>query len=98
MTIEYDDKGKMFTDIVTKRPVLATVQTTKHLIHGNIHVRMDQRIKDELDLEDKFLAVTDVSILGTDGQVLFQAPFLAINRAHIILVLPEQSKNEEGSS
>ena len=88
----------MFTDIVTKRPVLATVQTTKHLIHGNIHVRIDQRIKDELDLEDKFLAVTDVSILGTDGQVLFQAPFLAINRAHIIWVLPEQSKNEEGSS
>jgi hypothetical protein len=90
MTIEYDDKGKRFTDIVTKQPVYATVQTTKQLLRGNIHVRRDQRIKDELDLDDKFIAITDVSILSADGQVIFQAPFLAVNRAHIIWVLPEQ--------
>ena len=98
MTIEYDEKGKRFTDIVTKRPVYATVQTTKQLLRGNIHVRRDQRIKDELDLDDKFIAITDVSILGDDGQVLFQAPFLAINRAHIIWVLPEQKPGGEESS
>ncbi len=95
MTIEYDDKGKRFTDIVTKRPIHATVQTTKQLLRGNIHVRRDQRIKDELDLDDRFIAVTEVSILGPDGQVLFQAPFLAINRAHIIWVLPEQKPGGE---
>jgi hypothetical protein len=95
MTIEYDDKGKRFTDIVTKRPVYATVQTTKQLLRGNIHVRRDQRIKDELDLEDKFIAITDVSILNADGQVLFHAPFLAVNRAHIIWVLPEQKPGNE---
>ena len=95
MTIEYDDKGKRFTDIVTKRTIAATVQTTKHLMRGNIHVRRDQRIKDELDLDDTFIAVTDVNVLGEDGQVLFQAPFLAINRAHIIWVLPEQNSNGE---
>jgi hypothetical protein len=77
--------------------VYATVQTTKQLLRGNIHVRRDQRIKDELDLDDKFIAVTDVSILGADGQVLFQAPFLAINRAHIIWVLPEQKPSGEES-
>ena len=95
MTIEYDDKGKRFTDIVTKRPVYATVQTSKHLMRGYIHVRRDQRIKDELDLDDKFIAITDVSILGEDGQVLYQAPFLALNRAHIIWVLPEQKPGRE---
>jgi hypothetical protein len=98
MTIEYDEKGKRFTDIVTKRPVYATVQTTKHLMRGNIHVRRDQRIKDELDQGEKFIAVTDVSILGADGQVLFQAPFLAINRDHIIWVLPEQKHEGEEAS
>ena len=95
MTIDYDDKGKRFTDIVTKRPVAATVQTTKHLMRGNIHVRRDQRIKDELDIDNTFIALTDVNILGEDGQILFQAPFLAINRAHIIWVLPEQKSNGE---
>ena len=97
MTIEYDEKGKRFTDIVTKRSVYATVQTTTHLMRGHIHVRREQRIKDELDLDEKFLAVTDVEVLSADGQVLFQAPFLAIHRDHIVWVVPEQQKSEEGS-
>ena len=95
MTTEFDEKGKRFTDIVTKRPIYATLQTTKHLMRGHIHVRRDQRIKDELDLNDKFIAVTEADILGEDGQVLYQAPFLAINRAHIIWVLPEQKPGAE---
>ena len=97
MTIEYDEKGKRFTDIVTKRAVYATVQTTTHLMRGHIHVRRDQRIKDELDLDEKFLAITEVQVLSADGQVLFQAPFLAIHRDHIVWVVPEQQKSEEGS-
>jgi hypothetical protein len=92
MTIEYDDKGKIFTDIVSKTAVLATIQTTTHLLRGNIHVRRDQRIKDELDLDESFLAITDANILGADGQIVFQAPFLAIKRSHIVWVIPEQDK------
>lgn len=98
MTTEFDEKGKRFTDIVTKRPIYATLQTTKQLMRGHIHIRRDQRIKDELDLDDKFIAVTDADILGEDGQVLYQAPFLAINRAHIIWVFPESKQNGEENS
>ena len=61
------------------------------------HVRRDQRIKDELDRDEKFLAITDVHVMAADGQVLFQAPFLAIHRDHIVWVHPEQQKSEEGS-
>ena len=92
MTIEYDDKGKIFTDIVSKVAVQATIQTTTHLVRGNIHVRRDQRIKDELDLDESFLAVTEANVLGPDGQIIFHAPFLAIKRSHIIWVIPEQEK------
>ena len=95
MTIEYDEKGKRFTDIVTKKPVYATVQTTTHLMRGHIHVRRDQRIKDELDVNESFLAVTDVTVLNAEGQPLFQAPFLAVRRSHIVWVVPEQDKSEE---
>ena len=98
MTIEYDEKGKIFTDIISKRAVFATVQTTTHLLRGQLHVRHDQRIKDELDREKKFLAMTDVSVLAPDGQILYQAPFLAVSRSHIIWVLPEQQTDEEGES
>lgn len=92
MTIEYDDKGKIFTDIVSKTAVLATIQTTTHLLRGNIHVRRDQRIKDELDLDESFLAITEANVLGADGQVVFHAPFLAVKRSHIVWVIPEQDK------
>lgn len=92
MTIEYDEKGKIFTDIVSKVAVQATIQTTTHILRGHIHVRRDQRIKDELDNNENFLAVTEVSVLGPDGQTLFQAPFLAVRRSHIVWVIPEQDE------
>ena len=95
MTFEYDDKGKIFTDVVSKIAIYATIQTTTHMIRGRVHVRRDQRIIDELDLDENFLAVTDVSVLNTDGQVLFQSPFLAVRRTHIVWVIPEQNSSEE---
>jgi Family of unknown function (DUF6812) len=98
MSFEYEEKGKIFTDHVSKTAVYATIQTTTHLMHGRIHVRRDQRIIDELDLDENFLAITDVSILGTDGQVLFQSPFLALRRMHIVWVIPEQKSGAERGS
>jgi len=95
---EYDEKGKIFTDIVSKVSIQATVQTTTHLIRGQLHVRRDQRIKDELDLNENFLAMTDVSVIGPDGQTLFDAPFLAVRRSHIIWVLPEQNQTTASAS
>src|SRR5215208_3503114 len=98
MTFEYDEKGKIFTSIVSKLAIRAMIQTTTHLLRGHLHVRRDQRIKDELDVNETFLALTDVSILGPDGQPLFQTPFLAVQRAHIVWVMPEQSESQEGNS
>jgi hypothetical protein len=95
MTFDYDDKGKIFTDVVSKIAVYTTIQTTTHMIRGRVHVRRDQRIIDELDQDENFLAVTDVSILGMDGQPLFQTPFLAVRRAHIVWVFPESNSGEE---
>ncbi len=98
MTIEYDEKGKIFTDIVSKVAIQATIQTTTHMLRGNLHVRRDQRIKDELDINENFLALTEVSVLGPDGQTLFQAPFLAVRRSHIVWVIPESEKREGNNS
>jgi hypothetical protein len=98
MTIEYDEKGKIFTEVISKIPVQAMVQTTTHLLRGRLHVRRDQRLKDELDANENFIALTDVSVLGPDGQTLFQAPFMAVHRSHIIWVFPEQDKTEEKTS
>jgi hypothetical protein len=94
MSFEYDEKGKIFTDIVSKVAIPATIQTTTHVLRGHIHVRRNQRVLDELDQNEHFLAVTEVSVLGAEGQTLFQAPFLAVRRSHIVWVLPEQKTGE----
>ena len=98
MTIEYDEKGKVFTDIVSKVSIFVTIQTTTHMMRGLMHVRRDQRVKDELDLDEKFLALTDVHVQGPDGQTLFHSPFLAVRRNHIVWVMPEENTDGEGSS
>lgn len=92
MTIEFDEKGKFFTDVVAKFSVHASIQTTNQLVRGTIHVRQGERLKDELDRNEVFLAVTDVTILGLEGQVVFQAPFLAVRRSQIVWVLPEKDE------
>jgi len=96
MTIEYDEKGKVFTDIVTKVAIPVVLQTTQHLIRGNVHVRRDERLKDELDRDELFLAITDASVIGTDGQTLHQARFMAVRRAQIVWVMPAQGSEEDG--
>ncbi len=95
MSIEFDEKGKFFTNLVSKVAVPATVQTSGQLIRGKVHVREGERLKDELDRDELFLAMTDASVLGSDGKVLFQAPFLAVRRNQIIWVMPDQEKAKD---
>jgi hypothetical protein len=97
MTIEFNERGKIFTDIVSKVAVIATIQTTTHLIRGTIHIRHNERVKDELDRDELFLAVTDANVLGEDGKVLFSAPFLAVRRSQIVWLIPEEQP-ESGES
>ena len=96
MTIEYDDKGKVFTDVVSKVAIPAVVQTTQHLIRGNIHVRHDERLKDELDRDELFLAMTDAIMFGEDGQEMHKARFVAVRRAQIVWVMPAREAQESG--
>jgi len=90
MSIEFDEKGKIFTDLITKVAVRAVIQTTSQLIRGHVHVRQGERLKDELDRDELFLAVTDATITGQDGQPMFETPFLAVGRSQIVWVMPEE--------
>lgn len=90
MTIEYDEKGKYYTDRITKTPKSVIIQTTTHLIRGFIHVRLGERIKDELDNEVIFLAVTNATVHDTYGHILFQAPFMSVQRGQIVWIMPAE--------
>ncbi|HNT24320.1 MAG TPA: hypothetical protein PKM21_08145 [Anaerolineales bacterium] len=100
MSLHYDEKGKFFTDYVTKEPVDTIIQTSLHTIYGRIYVRADERVSDLLNRSEPFLAVTDVQIKNAAGEVLFESEFLAINRQEIIWIIPKDERDttlEEGN-
>ncbi len=98
MTIEYDEKGKFYTDIVKKLPVPVVIQTATHLMRGLVHVRDGERLKNELERDEMFLAVTSASVYSADDKVLFKAPFMAVLRAQIIWIMPVDEEDQKDLS
>jgi len=89
MISRYDEKGKIFTDVVSKQAVTVYIQTHTSRIYGQIYVRPQGRIKDELNQDERFLAVTDAVIMDHNGAVLFKSNFLTVHRDQIEWVIPE---------
>jgi hypothetical protein len=86
---DFDEKGKFFTNVVPKVPIAATIQTLTHKIHGEVYMKPDERLKDELNRSEQFLAVTDAKILDSRGDVLFSCKFLTLNKDQIIWLIPD---------
>jgi hypothetical protein len=95
MFTSFEDKGKIFTNIVTKKPVEVQIQTSIHRIHGFVHVRPDDRIKDEINQNERFLAVTDATVFALTGEEILSTDFLAVNREQIIWMFPISDQDTE---
>ena len=93
MSLEFNEKGKYFTDIISKVAIPAIIQTVTHRIEGSVHVRLDGRVKDELDLSEPFLAVTNAKVFAADGSVLQQTEFMIISRIQIVWVIPSDDNS-----
>lgn len=98
MTIEYDEKGKYYTDIVKKIPVPVVLQTATHLVRGMVHVREGERLKNELERVEAFLAVTNASIYGAGDKLLFTVPFMAVQRTQIVWLMPVDEEDQKDLS
>jgi len=86
MTINYDLKGKYFTDVINKEALAARIQTTNQVIEGNIHVLPAIRLKDELSSDEPILAVTDAVVFDSSMKELFRTQFLALRRDQIVWI------------
>jgi hypothetical protein len=89
MTIRFDEKGKFFTDVVSKEPVGVIIQTPAGRISGKIHVRPGERLKDAINQSEPFFAVTEAVIFDNANQEIYRTEFLAVHREQIIWLLPE---------
>lgn len=96
MSIEYNDKGKYFTDVISKASIPAVIQTVTHRIEGFIHVRSGERVKSELDRSELFLAVTDAKVFAADGSIFYEASFMSVSRSQIVWVIPNDINDTTG--
>ncbi len=94
MSIHFDEKGKFFTDVITKEAVLVIIQTPTHRIRGQIYVRPGERIKDQINQEEEFIAVTEATLYDLTGAELYRSDFLLVNREHLIWLLPEDQMHQ----
>ncbi|MDX9863543.1 MAG: hypothetical protein RBT34_01935 [Anaerolineaceae bacterium] len=94
----FEENRKIFTNVIRKEPIEVIIQTTAStFIHGILHVQLDQRLKDEVDKEEPFVAITDATIFDARQQPLYEAKFLAVNRSQIVWLLPKNECLEPGS-
>lgn len=90
MNFRIDEKGKYYTQHVSKDMLPAFVRTSEQVIVGNIHTRPESRLKDELN-EDKsrFLAVTDARVYDAHSeQLLYHTALMLVSYAHVVLICP----------
>jgi hypothetical protein len=88
MVTKFDDKGKIFTQVISKKPYTVIIQTTRQTIRGTIHVRPNERVIDEINSSAQFIAVTEATVLDLDGKLLYESSFVTLNRDQIIWLLP----------
>ena len=98
MSLEFDEKGKFYTNVISKKAVPVIIQTTLHRIEGYVHVRLDGRLKDDLDVNEPFLAVTRAKVFQADGTLIQEASFLSITRAQIVWIMQVEDSTEAGET
>lgn len=98
MGVQFTEKGKFFSDIVFKDSVTATIQTARCRIHGKIYFTRGNRLIDDLNKSEQFIAVTDAVIFNDNGEILYKSDFVTINRDHVIWLLPHEGDESQEES
>ncbi len=88
MNAQFDEKGKIFTNVISKDPVPVTIQTSTHRIHGELYVRPGERLKDELNSADQFLAVTNATVYDAECHEIYHCNFLTLSLGQIVWLIP----------
>ena len=84
-------KERGFRPFVNTSQYPVIIQTMHNRIHGNLHARENERIKDALNSNETFVAITDVQIFDVEGSAqVRKSDFLAINCANIIWVIEDK--------
>ena len=64
------------------------ILTTNHRIKGNISLYSNARLTDYIVEARPFIAVTDAEVMDINGNLIFNASFLNVQKDHIEIIVP----------
>ena len=97
--LRFDEKGKFFTTQISKRSVGVTVATAVNIFRGTMHLMPENRLKDELNSGERFIALTETQVYATDGVTrLYTVPVIVLNKEQIVWVFPQGDGDDDRAS
>jgi len=91
MYTRVDEKGKYYTDHVTMRSVSIIARVRESIIHGTVYLALDNRLKDELNDGERFIAVTNAQVWDVhEERMLYETDLLIVNKDHVVWLFPHE--------
>jgi hypothetical protein len=89
MDVRVDAKGKHYTTRVNKQSTAVIARVLDTIVMGSVHVTPDNRLKDELNSPEVFIAITDAEIWPVHGaQPLYTTEVLIVNKSQLAWIFP----------
>jgi hypothetical protein len=87
-----DEKGKFFTPHVAKLRLPVTTCIGNWIVEGTVHLKNDNRLKDELNDGETFIAITQARVreIGSDKPV-YETEVLIVHKNQIVWVFPREA-------
>lgn len=99
MDYRVDEKGKVFTDHVSKHGILVTARVDDTIIQGTLHVTSDNRLKDELNNSETFIALTQAQVWTLNGtNPIYSTEVLLVNKTRINWIFPREDSTFPGKT
>jgi hypothetical protein len=87
-----DDKGKFFTAHVTKLRLPVTACIGNWLVEGIVHLKSDNRLKDELNDNEAFIAITQARVWASGtSKPVYEPEVLIVHKNEIAWIFPRDS-------
>ncbi len=99
MDYRIDEKGKIYSKHVTKRSVAVVLRVEETIISGTVHLTLDNRLKDELNSGETFIAITSAKLADANsGRTLHESEVVLINKNRITWIYPSETDTPDNGN
>ena len=86
-----------YKSMVKKVKINTIIRTAGEKIEGDVHCLPNMRLLDLMNSDiDKFLPVSNAAVYDEEsGKLLYQVPFMAVNKNHVIVISETDQSSEE---